>query len=103
MASQGDSSDGVDWERLARAETHELRIAILEVLAMDGGRTLSPKELSRELRIGLSDANYHVTILVRGGLLRFAHKLQVRGTFEHFYCLANHSGNDLFERLGRET
>jgi len=30
----------MNWERLARANTHPLRISILEVFGIDGGRTL---------------------------------------------------------------
>ena len=41
----------MDWQRLARANTHPLRISVMEVLAMDGGRTLSPSDLSYELRV----------------------------------------------------
>jgi DNA-binding transcriptional ArsR family regulator len=89
----------VDWERLARAETHPLRVAILEMLAMDGGRTLSPKELTYELQGRLTTVNYHTTALLRTGLLRLAHERQVGGSMEHFYCLSNHSAKDLFDRL----
>ena len=45
-----ESEVAVNWERLARANTHPLRVSILEVLSLDGGRTLSPKDLSQELR-----------------------------------------------------
>src|SRR6478609_867671 len=75
----------MDWQRLARANTHPLRISVLEVLAMDGGRTLSPSDLSLELRVPLSNVNYHVTELVRSGLIELARERQVRGATEHFY------------------
>lgn len=78
----------VDWEALARASAHPLRISILEVLGLDGGRTLSPKELSQELQIARSNANYHVTELHKAGLLRLAHRRPVRGVIENFYRLA---------------
>ena len=57
----------MNWQLLARANTHPLRISILEVLAIDGGRTLSPSDLSYELRTPLSNVNYHVTELRRTG------------------------------------
>jgi helix-turn-helix protein len=75
----------VNWQRLAEANTHPLRIAILEVLSMDGGRTLSPKDLSIELQAPLSTVNYHVTELAGSGLLDLVDQRPVRGATEHFY------------------
>jgi DNA-binding IclR family transcriptional regulator len=75
----------VNWQLLARANTHPLRISILEVLGMDGGRTLSPSDLSYELRAPLSNVNYHVTELFRTGLIELAGERRVRGATEHFY------------------
>ncbi|SRR5258707_15388741 len=75
----------VDWERLARATAHPLRISILEILGMDGGRTLSPSDLSQELQIPLSNTNYHVTELAKAKLIELARQCQVRGATEHFY------------------
>ena len=84
-----DSHDSVpvDWERLARASVHPLRISILEILGIDGGRVLSPMDLSRELQIPLSNTNYHVTELSRAGLIELAEERPVRGAVEHFYRL----------------
>ena len=81
----------MDWQRLARANTHPLRISVLEVMAMDGGRTLSPSDLSYELRVPLSNVNYHVTELVRSDLIELASQRQVRGATEHFYKLIDQS------------
>lgn len=86
------------WEKLARTETHPLRISILEVLLLDGGRTLSPMELAFELQEKLGIINYHARDLHKASILRLAHEHQVRGAMEHFYCLACHSADDL-ERL----
>jgi predicted ArsR family transcriptional regulator len=77
----------VNWQLLARANTHPLRISILEVLALDGGRVLSPSDLSHELQMPLSNVNYHVTELHKSGLVQLAFKRQVRGATEHFYRL----------------
>jgi len=75
----------VNWERLARANTHPLRVSILEVLSLDGGRTLSPKDLSEELQAPLSTVNYHVTELRDSELIKVVDEQQVRGAIEHFY------------------
>jgi DNA-binding transcriptional ArsR family regulator len=75
----------VDWEHLARATAHPLRISILEILGMDGGRVLSPSELSQELQIPLSNTNYHVTELAKAKLIELVRQRQVRGATEHFY------------------
>jgi predicted ArsR family transcriptional regulator len=80
----------MDWQRLARANTHPLRISVLEVLSMDGGRTLSPSDLSYELRVPLSNVNYHVTELVRSGMIELAGERQVRGATEHFYRMVDY-------------
>ena len=83
----------MNWQLLARANTHPLRISILEVLGMDGGRTLSPSDLSYELRTPLSNVNYHVTELRRTGLVELAGERPVRGATEHFYREAKASSN----------
>lgn len=51
MTNQSDSPDEINWERLARVETLLLRVPILELFEMDGGRTLSPEELAYELQV----------------------------------------------------
>jgi DNA-binding transcriptional ArsR family regulator len=77
----------VNWERLARATAHPLRVSVLEILGIDGGRVLSPSDLSRELQIPLSNTNYHVTELAKAGLIELVRERQVRGATEHFYRL----------------
>jgi len=94
----------VDWEHLARATAHPLRVAILEILGIDGGRVLSPSDLSQELQIPLSNTNYHVTELAKAGLIELVRTRQVRGATEHFYRLpgtANGNGNGHKARRGR--
>jgi DNA-binding transcriptional ArsR family regulator len=83
---QGDSIP-VNWERLARATAHPLRVSILEILGIEGGRILSPSDLSRELQIPLSNTNYHVTELAKADLIELVRERQVRGATEHFYRL----------------
>jgi DNA-binding transcriptional ArsR family regulator len=77
----------VDWERLARATAHPLRVSILEILGIDGGRVLSPSDLSHELQIPLSNTNYHVTELAKANLIVLVRQRAVRGATEHFYTL----------------
>jgi DNA-binding transcriptional ArsR family regulator len=88
----------MNWQLLARANTHPLRISILEVLELDGGRCLSPSELSYELRMPLSNVNYHVTELFRTGILELADERQVRGATEHFYRIADARTNGAVTR-----
>lgn len=84
----------VNWERLARATAHPLRVSILEILGIDGGRVLSPSDLSRELQIPLSNTNYHVTELAKSGLIELVRERQVRGATEHFYRLPGSAPRD---------
>ncbi len=98
MPMQGGRSNGngrrpstesipVNWEKLARATAHPLRVSILEILGIDGGRVLSPSDLSQELQIPLSNTNYHVTELAKAGLIVLVRQRAVRGATEHFYTL----------------
>lgn len=82
-----DGSLPLDWEHLARATAHPVRVSILEVLSIDAGRTLSPTDISRELQIPLSNTNYHVTELAKADLIELVGQRQVRGAVEHFYRL----------------
>jgi hypothetical protein len=79
--------DLIDWERLARGQCGELRVSILEVMALDGGRTLSPTDLSRELQVPISNVNYHVRELQKFGILEIVAERPARGATEHFYAL----------------
>ena len=107
----GSRSIPVDWERLARATAHPLRVSILEILGIDGGRILSPSDLSRELQIPLSNTNYHVTELAKSGLIELVRERQVRGATEHFYRLpsedvqggAGSDTNSTFEEERRQA
>jgi DNA-binding transcriptional ArsR family regulator len=83
----GRKSIPVDWEKLARATAHPLRVSVLEILGIDGGRVLSPSDLSHELQIPLSNTNYHVTELAKAALIELVRERQVRGATEHFYRL----------------
>jgi predicted ArsR family transcriptional regulator len=83
------------WERIARAHTHPLRVSILEVLSIDGGRTMTPADIARELQVGVNGLNYHVLELAKKGLIELVRESQVRGATAHFYRLASpHNGNE---------
>jgi predicted ArsR family transcriptional regulator len=79
--------DLIDWERLARGQCNELRVSILEVMALDGGRTLSPTDLSHELQMSIGNVNYHIRELEKFGMLEVVAEEPVRGATEHFYAL----------------
>lgn len=104
---QNGESVPVNWERLARATAHPLRVSILEILGIDGGRVLSPSDLSRELQIPLSNTNYHVTELAKADLIELVRERQVRGATEHFYRLPaeegarGNGGSEPFEKSQR--
>ena len=95
----------MNWELLARANTHPLRVSILEVLSIDGGRTLSPKDLSLELQAPLSTVNYHVTELRHSDLVKVVDEQQVRGAIEHFYRTVDNekSATKLRRQRGRKA
>jgi predicted ArsR family transcriptional regulator len=75
-------------------------VSILEVLSIDGGRVLSPKDLSLELQAPLSTVNYHMTELRRSDLVEVIDEQQVRGAIEHFYRLVD-SGEKRSKSNGR--
>jgi hypothetical protein len=99
MASPSDLPEGINWEALARKETHPLRVSVLELLDIDGGRALSPKEMAYELHSPLPNVTYHAAELRKFGLIHLVHEHKVGGTIEHFYCLAGRAVGDLLERL----
>jgi len=99
MSEDQDNFRGLNWENVARVQIHSRRFGLLQVLSLDGCRTLSPTECAVELHTNVADASYHMAVLVRVGLVRLAHSVPVRGVEEHFYCLAGHSADDLLKRL----
>jgi hypothetical protein len=75
----------IDWEAMARAFVHPLKISILEVLAIDGGRTLSPNQMAYELQMPLGNVSFHVEKLRDQRFLDEVNSEPVRGALEHFY------------------
>jgi hypothetical protein len=86
------TAPAIPWEALSRAFVHPLRISILEVLTMDGGRVLSPSDLRYELQAHLSSVSYHVEELAKVGLLELVYEEPVRGAVEHFYAINTDRG-----------
>jgi biotin operon repressor len=92
----------VDWQRLALANTHPLRVSIMEVFGIDGGRRMSSTDLAYELQAPLANVNYHVNELAKHGLLVLSHRKRVRGATEHFYRLPGvDDGNGSRAKAGR--
>ncbi len=77
------------WEKLARAETHDLRLQILHEFAGEPTPS-SPNRLSEILDAPLNTVAYHVRELVGAGIIVLDHTEQRRGATEHFYVLPNH-------------
>jgi hypothetical protein len=101
MSDEPGGPGDVDWEHVGRLELHQRRFGLLQILSIDGGRTLSPTECAYELQTDTADANYHMTVLKRSRLVRLVDSIKVRGAREHFYCLIDHVADDLSERLER--
>ena len=80
----------IDWEALARANTHPLRIRILELFAADPDAEHLPKMISVQIGIPLGNCAYHVKALFKSGLLRISSKHQRRGAMETRYRLRSH-------------
>jgi DNA-binding MarR family transcriptional regulator len=78
----------INWERLARARTHPTQIGVLELLTIDNGRAMSPREMALELQEELGNVSYHTTQLAKSGLLELAATTPRRGAVEHFYRMA---------------
>jgi hypothetical protein len=83
--SGGPSADG---ERRARAETAPARASLLDILGIDGGRTLSVEEMAIELQSDVVRARYHLRVLALLGLVEVAGEELGHDFYERFYRLA---------------
>jgi hypothetical protein len=75
----------VDWETVAKASTHPLRLRIIEAAASGPEGRFSPVELAREFDEPLGNVAYHVRTLVGDGLLAKAGTSPRRGAVQHYY------------------
>jgi DNA-binding transcriptional ArsR family regulator len=67
---------------LGAVVAHPLRCRCLAIL---GERVASPAEIAREIHVEVTKVGYHVTALVKAGLLEEVGQRPVRGAVEHFY------------------
>jgi DNA-binding transcriptional ArsR family regulator len=87
LEHSGEYAHQIPWERIARAEVHKLRLAILEFLAERPAA--SPKQLATNLKQPLASVCYHVKCLDEAGLVRLVRTEPRRGAVEHFYQLVD--------------
>lgn len=83
----------IDRERFTRVQGSPVRVAILEVLSLDGGRRLSATEIATELQTGLSWAIYHVQVLETLGFLKVSAEIVSSDSGERYYGLVDPSPN----------
>lgn len=76
----------IDWERLARAETHPLRIKLLQAIDK-ASKPCSPVKLSKAFDAPLGTVSYHVKELAKAGLIEVVEEVPRRGAMEHLYAM----------------
>jgi DNA-binding transcriptional ArsR family regulator len=69
-------------EVLVKALNHPVRAKALTILS---DRIASPKEISEEIDVPLSNVSYHVRVLDELGLVEIMEEESVRGSVAHFY------------------
>jgi DNA-binding transcriptional ArsR family regulator len=82
----------LNWEVIARAETHPLRLSILERLLSsppNGDPGWSARTLATALEQPLPTISHHVRLLRQRGWLVELESRQVRGALQTFYRLSN--------------
>ena len=75
------------WERVARAETHPTKLAVLA--ALSAREPASPSDVAEMTGERLGNVAYHVRALVAAGLLVLDRTEPRRGAVEHYYRLAD--------------
>jgi DNA-binding transcriptional ArsR family regulator len=75
-----------DDNDLLVALRHPLRRDILRTMA--GEEAISPREIAATLGHPLSNVSYHVRVLAECGAITLVSTKPVRGSMQHFYCLA---------------
>lgn len=69
-------------EVLVKALNHPIRVKALTILTE---RIASPKEISEQIDVSLSNVSYHVRVLDELGLVEIMEEESVRGSVAHFY------------------
>lgn len=75
-----------DDNDLLVALRHPLRREILR--KMVGEEAISPREIAAALDQPLSNVSYHVRVLAECGAISLVNTKPVRGSVQHFYCMA---------------
>lgn len=75
-------SDSSPQEVLVKALNHPVRVKALTILTE---KIASPKEISAQIEIPLSNVSYHVRVLDELGLVEIVEEESVRGSVAHFY------------------
>jgi DNA-binding transcriptional ArsR family regulator len=73
---------GSPQEVLVTALNHPVRVKALTILAE---KVASPKEISKQIKVPLSNVSYHVRVLEELGLIEIVEEESVRGSVAHFY------------------
>lgn len=76
----------IDWERLARAETHDLRLKLLQMVD-EASKPVSPVRASEALGERLGNVSYHMKELAKKGLIEVVEEVPRRGAMEHLYAM----------------
>lgn len=76
----------IDDNELLIALRHPLRRQILRAMAAQD--SISPRQISDELRQPLSNVSYHVRVLADCGAVTLVDTAPVRGSMQHFYSTA---------------
>jgi DNA-binding transcriptional ArsR family regulator len=92
---------GSPHQDVLKALNHPLRRRILRSLH-DGGGPRSPIQLSRALRVPVSNVSYHVRVLRDRGVVALVSTRPVRGSSEHFYA-SSLAGNAVAVQLLEST
>lgn len=68
--------------RIPHAVNHPVRLDVLSILIE---RVASPNEMSEQLKVALGNVSFHVTELLRDGVIELVKTAQRRGAIEHYY------------------
>jgi DNA-binding transcriptional ArsR family regulator len=82
VAKRKRKPDSSPQEVLVKALNHPVRVKALTILTE---KIASPKEISAQLEMPLSNVSYHVRVLDELGLVEIVEEESVRGSVAHFY------------------
>jgi DNA-binding transcriptional ArsR family regulator len=82
VAKRKRKAEGSPQEVLVKALNHPVRVKALTILTE---KIASPKEISAQIEMPLSNVSYHVRVLDELGLVEIVEEESVRGSVAHFY------------------